>query len=73
MTTEIVCRCGARIDVKPAGRSGNVLWLVKAPNSAEGFARDQVAEAHRLHECPSCKRLVYVGEPGVARTLARDL
>ena len=54
-------------------RGGNVLWLVTAPNAAEGFARDQIAEAHRLHECPKCKRLVYLDTPGVARTLTRDV
>lgn len=73
MTTEILCSCGARVDVKPANGAGDVLWLVQAPNEAEGFTASKATTAHRLHECPACKRLVYVEKPGVARTLTRDI
>ena len=32
-----------------------------------------LAEAHRLHECPKCRRLLYVSAPGVVTTHAVHL
>ncbi len=38
----------------------------------EGFQRSEVTEAHRLHECPKCRRLLYVSKPGEVATLVRE-
>jgi hypothetical protein len=69
MTTDLQCRCGATFSIPKAGSNAQVLWLVRAPDAAEGFQRSEVTEAHRLHECPACKRLIYVSRPGVVATL----
>ena len=72
MTTDLQCRCGTVFSVAPARGRAQALWLVTAPDSAEGFQRHDVSSAHRLHECPKCKRLVYVSAPGVVTTLVRN-
>jgi hypothetical protein len=72
MTTDLQCRCGTTFSIAPAQGRAQVLWLVSAPDSAEGFQRAEVSEAHRLHECPKCKRLVYVSAPGVVTTLVQN-
>jgi hypothetical protein len=69
MTTDLQCRCGTVFSIAPAQGRAEVLWLVRAPDAAEGFQRAEVTTAHRLHECPKCKRLVYVSSPGVVETL----
>jgi hypothetical protein len=69
MTTNLQCRCGTTFAISPAQGRTEVLWLVKAPDAADGFQRAQATEAHRLHECPKCKRLLYVSAPGVVTTL----
>ncbi|MCA1829755.1 MAG: hypothetical protein ABR567_17770 [Myxococcales bacterium] len=72
MTTDLECRCGTRFSIAPARGRAQVLWLVEAPDSAEGFQRSEVSTAHRLHECPKCKRLLYVSKPGVVATLVPE-
>ena len=72
MTTDLQCRCGTIFSIAPAKGRAQVLWLVLAPDSAEGFQRSEVSEAHRLHECPNCKRLIYVSKPGEVTTLIRE-
>jgi hypothetical protein len=72
MTTDLQCRCGTTFAIGKAGTSAQVLWLVQAPDAAEGFQRADVTAAHRLHECPKCRRLLYVSAPGVVSTLVRE-
>ena len=72
MTTDLQCRCGTVFSIGKAGTPAQALWLVEAPDAAEGFQRTEVTTAHRLHECPKCKRLVYVSAPGQVSTLARE-
>ena len=72
MTTDLQCRCGAVFSIGKAGTRAQALWLVQAPDAAEGFQRQEVTSAHRLHECPKCKRLLYVSSPGVVETLVRN-
>jgi hypothetical protein len=72
MTTDLQCRCGTVFSIGKAGTRAQVLWLVEAPDAAEGFQRAEVTAAHRLHECPNCKRLLYVSAPGQVSTLARE-
>jgi hypothetical protein len=72
MTTDLQCRCGTVFSIGPAGGPANVLWLVEAPDVAEGFQKADIAKAHRLHECPKCRRLVFVSAPGVTETLVRN-
>jgi hypothetical protein len=72
MTTDLQCRCGTTFAIAPAQGRTQVLWLVSAPDTADGFQRDQVSEAHRLHECPKCRRLLYVSAPGEVTTLVRN-
>ena len=72
MTTDLECRCGTRFSIAPAQGRAQVLWLVQAPDSAEGFQRSDVTAAHRLHECPKCGRLLYVSSPGRVSTFVRE-
>ena len=72
MTTDLLCRCGTTFSIGRAGSSAQVLWLVQAPDTAEGFQRAEVTAAHRLHECPSCRRLLYVSAPGQVSTLVPE-
>jgi len=72
MTTDLQCRCGVTFSIAPARGRAQALWLVEAPDTAEGFQRSQVTEAHRLHECPKCGRLLYVSRPGEVTTLVRN-
>jgi hypothetical protein len=72
MTTDLQCRCGTVFSIAPAKGRSQALWLVEAPDVAEGFQRSEVTEAHRLHECPKCRRLVYVSKPGEVATLVRE-
>jgi hypothetical protein len=72
MTTDLQCRCGTTFSIARAGTSSQVLWLVQAPDAAEGFQRADVTAAHRLHECPKCGRLLYVSAPGQVSTLVRE-
>ena len=72
MTTDLQCRCGTTFAIGAAKGTAQALWLVKAPDAAEGFQRAEPTEAHRLHECPKCKRLLYVSAPGLVTTLLRD-
>ena len=72
MTTDLQCRCGTTFSIGKAGTRAQVLWLVAAADAAEGFQRQDVTEAHRLHECPGCGRLLYVSAPGVVSTLIRE-
>ena len=72
MTTDLQCRCGTTFAIGKAGTRSQVLWLVQAPDAAEGFQRAEVTTAHRLHECPSCRRLLYVSSPGKVSTLVHE-
>ena len=72
MTTDLQCRCGATFSIGKAGTRAQVLWLVEAPDAAEGFQRADVTAAHRLHECPKCGRLLYVSAPGQVSTFLRE-
>jgi len=72
MTTDLQCRCGTTFSIGRAGTSSQVFWLVQAPDAAEGFQRADVTAAHRLHECPKCKRLLYVSAPGQVSTLVPE-
>jgi hypothetical protein len=72
MTTDLQCRCGTVFSIGAAGSRAQVLWLVEAPDVAEGFQKTEVNKAHRLHECPTCRRLVFVSSPGVTETLVRN-
>jgi len=72
MTTDLQCRCGTTFSIGRAGTPAQVLWLVQAPDAAEGFQRADVTAAHRLHECPRCGRLLYVSAPGLVSTLVRE-
>jgi hypothetical protein len=72
MTTDLQCRCGTTFSIGRAGTSAQVFWLVQAPDAAEGFQRADVTTAHRLHECPKCKRLLYVSAPGQVSTLVPE-
>ena len=72
MTTDLQCRCGTTFSIGKAGTRAQVLWLVEAPDTAEGFQRAEVTAAHRLHECPKCGRLLYVSAPGQVSTFLRE-
>ena len=72
MTTDLECRCGTTFSVGRARTSAQVLWLVQAPDAAEGFQRAEVAAVYRLHGCPKCGRLPYVSAPGLVSTLVRE-
>src|SRR5439155_6955887 len=72
MTTDLQYRCGAMFAIGKAGPRAQVLWLVEAPDKAEGFQRADVTAAHRLHECPQCGRLLYVSSPGRVSTFVRE-
>ena len=72
MTTDLQCRCGTVFAIGAAGSRAQVLWLVEAPDAAEGFQSGKVTSAHRLHECPKCRRLVFVSAPGSTETLVRN-
>ena len=72
MTTDLSCRCGRTFSIGKAGTGADVLWLVRAPDTAEGFQRADVTAAHRLHECPDCRRLLYVSSPGQVSTLVHE-
>ena len=63
---------GTTFSIGRAGTPSQVLWLVQAPDAAEGFQRADVTRRTACTNARSAARPLYVAAPGLGSTLVRE-